>query len=117
MGIKKWLRCTSVSRLVRAVERLQKVAQTAFSPPTSERNGLAKRAPKARASPIHFASGFDAPSPASRCSNWFGMLESPTFGNSTRTHHFVEFVIERKAKLDPKSMSQKVWEVFCRMFL
>ena len=45
MGIKKWLRCTPVSVLVRAVERLQKVAQTAFSSPASERNGLAKRAP------------------------------------------------------------------------
>src|SRR5436305_15293643 len=33
----------------------------------SERHGLAKRAPKARASPIHFARGFDAPSHASRC--------------------------------------------------
>ena len=40
----------------------------ADSSPASERHGLAKRAPKARASPIHFARGFDAPSPASRCS-------------------------------------------------
>ena len=66
------LSSTNVSVLYTKVwfelQRLQKVAQTAFSPPASERNGLAKRAPKARASPIHFASGFDAPSPASRCS-------------------------------------------------